>query len=488
MHGKAKEQAEIDSEKEIIETSTVQAMGKNKYGNVIQSELEEKLNNNTGNDKTEVIDNGDTLVVKFIDSGRYYEVDSNGNVSEPIEIIVDEYAGDLTKGGIYDGSSEEMSYQINCIEDLVSFSRNVNSGNSYDGKYVKLMRTLDFNSIFSYNNYKTTYSYDVDTNSYIEDINSNTTLIDLCTNDKGFIPIGNSASVNARYRGNFNGQGFEIKNIYINTTANAGLFGECNLATIQNLGISGNITSTKNHAGGIVATASCRFINCFNNANIKADSYAGGIVGTGGSQSISMSDCYNTGMIISEKGLAGGLAATFAGKISNSYNIGEVKSNSSYSGGILGQAAGAIVVTNCYNSGNIYSGGWQSGGIVAYEYVGATIENCYNTGDISSINSAVSYRCAKGIGGTTTTNCYNIGKLSSDNKCYAISENTIKNCYYDSLKVGNIVGTETIEDIKNINIDNFVNLLNSYIDDTGVYPENWKKWKMDEKNGYPTFE
>ena len=32
--GKSKEQAEIDSEKEIIETSTVEAMGKNKYGNI----------------------------------------------------------------------------------------------------------------------------------------------------------------------------------------------------------------------------------------------------------------------------------------------------------------------------------------------------------------------------------------------------------------------------------------------------------------------
>lgn len=464
-------------------------MGKNKYGDVTQNDLEEKLNSNVGEGKTEVIDSGDTLVVKFIDSGRYYEVDSNGNVSEPIEIIVDEYAGDLTKGGKYDGSSEEMSYQINCIEDLVSFSRNVNSGNSYNGKYVKLMRTLNFKSIFSYNNYEATYSYDIDTNSYIEDINSNTTLMDLCTKDKGFIPIGNSASdVNAKYRGNFNGQGFEIKNIYINTTGNAGLFGGCFFATIQNLGISGNITSTENNAGGIVANGACKFINCFNNANIKAYNFAGGIVGNGGWQSISMSNCYNTGKIISEKYIAGGLAADFASKISNSYNIGEVKSNSNYSGGILGQAAGAIVVTNCYNSGNIYTGSYKAGGIVAYEYDVTTVENCYNTGNISSNNSALAARCAKGIGGTTTTNCYNIGKLSSDNKCYAISENTIKNCYYDSLKVGNIVGTETIEDIKNINIDNFVNLLNSYIDDTGVYPENWKKWKIDEKNEYPTFE
>lgn len=87
--GKAKEQAEIDSEREIIETSTVQAMGKNKYGNVTQSELEEKLNSNTGDGKTEVIDNGDTLVVKFVDSGRYYEVNKGGSI-EYIENVTGE--------------------------------------------------------------------------------------------------------------------------------------------------------------------------------------------------------------------------------------------------------------------------------------------------------------------------------------------------------------------------------------------------------------
>ena len=114
MHGKAKEQAEIDEEKEILETSTIQAMGKNKYGDIIRSELEEKLNDNAGEGKTEVMDNGDTLVVKFIERNRYYEVDSNGNVSEPIIMKQDEYAGDIIKGGRCDGS-EEKPYEINCI-------------------------------------------------------------------------------------------------------------------------------------------------------------------------------------------------------------------------------------------------------------------------------------------------------------------------------------------------------------------------------------
>lgn len=39
MHGKAKESAEIDSEKETLEIATIQAMGKNKYGNIVKNEL-----------------------------------------------------------------------------------------------------------------------------------------------------------------------------------------------------------------------------------------------------------------------------------------------------------------------------------------------------------------------------------------------------------------------------------------------------------------
>lgn len=61
----------------------------------------------------------------------------------------------IIKGGRCDGS-EEKPFEINCIEDLVAFSQNVNTGNNYSGKYIKLMRTLDFSSIFSYNDYTTT--------------------------------------------------------------------------------------------------------------------------------------------------------------------------------------------------------------------------------------------------------------------------------------------------------------------------------------------
>ena len=41
-------------------------------------------------------------------------------------------------------------------------------------------------------------------------------IMELCTSDLGFIPIGTDAQVyTSRFQGKFNGQGFEIKNLYV---------------------------------------------------------------------------------------------------------------------------------------------------------------------------------------------------------------------------------------------------------------------------------
>ena len=80
--GKAKEEAEIANEKEIVEKATVQAMGNNKYGNIEESELQGELDKETGEGKTQVSIIRKKRIVQFIDSQRMYRVDDNGNVFE----------------------------------------------------------------------------------------------------------------------------------------------------------------------------------------------------------------------------------------------------------------------------------------------------------------------------------------------------------------------------------------------------------------------
>lgn len=74
---KAKEQAEIDGEKELIETATVQAMGKDKYGNITVDGLQKELENDAAVEKIRK-----KIVVTINDSQRSYYVDDEGNVFE----------------------------------------------------------------------------------------------------------------------------------------------------------------------------------------------------------------------------------------------------------------------------------------------------------------------------------------------------------------------------------------------------------------------
>ena len=79
----AKERAEMANEREIVEQATVQAMGKNKRGNIVRNELQEELDKITGEGKTTVTadteEQGD--FVKFVDSGRIYKVSIDGEVT-----------------------------------------------------------------------------------------------------------------------------------------------------------------------------------------------------------------------------------------------------------------------------------------------------------------------------------------------------------------------------------------------------------------------
>ena len=135
--GKAKEEAEIANEKEILEKATVQAMGNNKYGNIEEQELQEQLDKETGEGKTEATDIGEEFEVLFTESNRYYTIDKDGNVGDVQKIIKDEYPGNITVGtdGKELAGNKQEPYQICCIEDLVEWSQNYSN---YMNNYINL--------------------------------------------------------------------------------------------------------------------------------------------------------------------------------------------------------------------------------------------------------------------------------------------------------------------------------------------------------------
>ena len=154
----AKEETEISQEKEIIDISTVEAMGKNNRGNLEEEEFQNAIDKHT-NGKADVTDVGEEFEVFFEESNRYYTVDKDGNIIDYVDIVTDNSPGDITKdeNGKELAGTEDEPYEILCIEDLVKLAQMVNEeGKNFNNQYIVLKRDLNFTSKLSYMNPNTT--------------------------------------------------------------------------------------------------------------------------------------------------------------------------------------------------------------------------------------------------------------------------------------------------------------------------------------------
>lgn len=433
----AKEESEIGREKEIVKLVTNEVLVKEEYGIVTLEKLQDAFNTSYKSENVEIIKSNKHFEVLFLDTKRYYEVSSNGEVGDYITAVEDNYPGDITRDikGNNLGGSENNPYEINCIEDLVAFSNIVNgegikfedgelkkitSSDSLSGKYIRINRNLNFKSRFSY----------VDSNrTDFEDINGNNEdgniLFNEVTTLNGFVPIG----ISKNFSGVFDGNYFEINEIYINRDENAGLFGYVNNATIRNLQVSGEITSCKNTAGGIVARVKNSNIeNCTNYINVN-------------SVNDTPSYGYDSGIIYGDSYVGGIAGGTSDSVIDNCKNYGKIYSKVADAGGITGNCGS--IVKNCKNYGEIY-GGHIGAGISTYEYcLTANIYNCTNYGDISSDGIAGGIWGYDNSGTVNIYNSNNVGLVTSEGNAGGIcggshpgTSKNIKNCS----NIGKIVG------------------------------------------------
>ena len=473
----AKEETEISQEKEIIDISTVEAMGKNNRGNLEEEEFQSAIDKHT-NEKADVTDIGEEFEVLFEESNRYYIVDKDGNILSYDNIATDKSPGDITKdenGKELAGTADEP-YEIWCIEDLVEYSQIMNSISSITiaDKYIKLCRTLNFKSKLSY--------VDSETTDYDEFLggDGNTKLIEqLSENGKGFYPINGGPNKNGTIAKEFNGQGFKIENIYINQEGQAGFIGSAQGVCIKNLTITGTIISKNGRAGGIggnIISEQNIIDNCHNYATVKSylsNGSAGGIIGNG---QATITNSSNYGEIIAEY-RAGGLTGEVNGStLINCSNFGTITANTNSAGGLLGftnSTVGEVNIYNSYNAGKV-SGQTFSGGIMGYIYASAKIKNVYNIGQVESKNNV-----SGGIVGGALWNNPDI---------------KIQYCYYlDNVEkgIGSTV-TDTTTKYQNDKIKSldFLNELNENIKsikNDGTDTSEWSNWISGE-NGYPIFE
>lgn len=202
--------------------------------------------------------------------------------------------------------------------------------------------------------------------------------IDLSTVDN-WTPIGDGYA----FGGTFDGNGYTISNLKINTTNNpTGLFG-WTTGTIKNLGVENvNITGASD-VGGLIGKAAGTVSNCYTTGSVIMASYttdsggtavvsdAGGLVGTNFGKII---DCYSEANVTGDGNIVGGLVGYSSGDgIIRCYAAGNV-SGKGYVGGLAGRAY--CTVEDSYSMGTVY-GDFYEGGLIGETSSAAVLTNCY---------------------------------------------------------------------------------------------------------------
>ncbi len=290
----------------------------------------------------------------------------------------------------------------------------------------------------------------------------------------GWTAIGNGN----RFTGTFDGNGYKISNLYINTTYGYnGLFGSTQNATIKNLGIiSGKLIHGNICNGPLVGCAfSSNISNCYatieniNNcasANPSDPTWLGGDGGLIGKIDGVVENCYATGNVSGTGKQCGGLIGQIISEnftIRNCFATGNVDTEMGMIGGLIGQGQGTI--ENCYATGNVTSKDGTLGGFAGYWSNGSVL-NCHSTGNVNNVNKDEQ---VGGFIGTATninaiTDCYSTGNVNSISNFVGgfigvIKNNssaTIKNCFAtgdvncSGFSVGGFLGT--MENTTNLEI------------------------------------
>ena len=176
--GEAGNTSKVAEIKERIQLAVISSKSNN-VGELKKEFLDEELTKEFGTNNYELLLVGEGFLISVNDIEYLVDKDGKVNDGNKVEVSNIENAGDLSKGGQYDGLTEETAYRITCIEDLVEWTNNYNN---YKNKNIKLENTIDFNSTGSYKDYKAKTT-DINENGEIEE------LITELTTGIGFKPI-----------------------------------------------------------------------------------------------------------------------------------------------------------------------------------------------------------------------------------------------------------------------------------------------------------
>ena len=254
-------------------------------------------------------------------------------------------------------------------------------------------------------------------------------------------------TMNNEFCGVFNGDGYAVRGIYINTQESyQGLFGNSYSGSIiANLGVAESYIYGGLYVGGVVGYSYNRstVTNCYNTGSVIGEERVGGVIGY--ATTTNVTNCYNTGSVNGEKyvgGVVGYSRSAYNGSttVANCYNTGSI-TGSNYVGGVVGYNIGDSnngTVIDCCNVGSI-TGEEDVGGVVGSS--NCTVTNCYNTGEVTGIG----YGRVGGVVGSdsgTVTDCYNTGSVNGEERVGGVVGHglTITDCYNE----GSITGKDDV--------------------------------------------
>lgn len=304
------------------------------------------------------------------------------------QAVSPEWTGNTAANFAGGTGTEQNPYLISTGEQLAYFSQQVNGGNNYANKYIRLTQDILLN-----------------------DMNSNGTF--KSASPKPFISIGDSS--NKPFKGIFDGGGFKIIGLYINTgwIEYRGLFGYAGTGSvIKDLKISGSIAG-KHRTGSVAGYTNGIITGCIVSSKVTStggENYRGGIAGYAGVNSI-ISNCTASGTVAGQNNV-GGIVGYTEGKVTEcSYN--NAVTGVTNIGGIAGYAAGTgTEISDCEFSGTVFGNSECVGGIAGK--VEGLITRCTVNATIQGNSATIGGITGYAAGAASTiTNCNIAGTVKA---------------------------------------------------------------------------
>ena len=386
----AKEKTEIAGEKEIIEQAIIQAMGNNRYGDLIKSELEEQINK-LANQNVEVYTLEGNYIIYFEKSKRVYSTDNKGNNIELSDLETFKLAKYMEEISIAYEEAKNISSENADIFEQIKKELNYEGVNYTIGSISMIISTEDgfdftlledgtvLNGVFAYLNiadgtielYEEGYKQNngeliAYTGDYVITGTTTENVVNVMEEGTYNITI-KDLNIDIRSSGNEQGafnanRNRKKNNCYVNVT----LKGENYLysgGSASGLAFSGAIPNINGETTGSTLT-----IQGEGHLMVKGGAYAAGI-GSGYGYSVTSGQVsniiINSGNIVTEAGsngcaIGGGLRANVNNIIINGGNIQAIASNR-YA---IGSSAEGTLDNLVINGGNIVATGGEYGGAI----------------------------------------------------------------------------------------------------------------------------